>query len=99
MQPSSLSYYEAIEQASVGMLDAARVGNWEQVIGFEKDCVLLLRQLQDGLRNNPLSPQEEQKKAIIMQHILRNDAEIRALAQPYLEDLHRTLPINSQTLH
>lgn len=98
MQPSSLGYYEAIEQASVDMLDAARAGNWDHVIEFEKDCTLLLRQLWDGLKSNPLSPEEKEKKAIIMRHLLKNDAEIRKLAESYFGGL-KTTPTPSKTLH
>jgi len=30
-----LSYYEAIENASLGMLEAARTGDWDRVVKLE----------------------------------------------------------------
>ena len=36
----SLTYYEAIEQASADMLNAARTGNWDEVVKLESACVL-----------------------------------------------------------
>ncbi len=48
MDTELLSYYEAIERASADMLNAARAGDWEQVVKIEGACVLLISQLQAG---------------------------------------------------
>ena len=45
MNPHLLNYYEAIEQASADMLQAARAGNWDEVVKLEGACVLLISQL------------------------------------------------------
>jgi flagellar protein FliT len=83
MNSSLLSYYEAIEKASADMLDAARAGNWDHVIKLEGACVLLISQL----------------KSRIMKRILVNDAEIRHLAEPWLEDLDHMMAGRPKTLH
>ena len=104
MDPQLLSYYEAIERASVEMLNAARAGNWDEVVKLEGACVLLISQLkhasQEGLGAQARATQESAKlKSRIMQRILVNDAEIRHLAEPWLQDLDETLSGRRKTLH
>ena len=91
MNTQLLSYYEAIEKASAEMLDAARVGNWDHVIKLEGACVLLISQLKNAAKGSQLSNEESQLKSRIMQRILVNDAEIRHLAEPWLQELDDTI--------
>ncbi|MBL0151011.1 MAG: flagellar protein FliT [Ideonella sp.] len=99
MNTQLLSYYEAIEKASAEMLDAARVGNWDHVIKLEGACVLLISQLKNAAKGSQLSSEESQLKSRIMQRILVNDAEIRHLAEPWLDDLDQVLAGKPKTLH
>jgi flagellar protein FliT len=110
MDPQLLSYYEAIERASADMLAAARAGNWDEVVKLEGACVLLISklkhaaQINDGdsadHKANPLALESAKTKSRIMQRILVNDAEIRHLAEPWLQDLDDTIAGRSQkTLH
>jgi flagellar protein FliT len=99
MTTNLISYYEAIERASADMLHAARTGNWDQVVKIEGACVLLISQLKHAARGSALSPQESQLKSRIMQRILVNDAEIRHLAEPWLDDLDQMLAGRPKTLH
>ena len=107
MQPELLNYYEAIERASTDMLEAARAGHWDEVVKLEGACGLLISQLKhaaqapaDGAAAEPASArQTAQIKSRIMQRILVNDAEIRHLAEPWLQDLEDTLAGRRPTLH
>jgi flagellar protein FliT len=99
MNPELLHYYEAIEQASADMLAAARAGNWDEVIKLEGACVLLISQLKHAARDAELSQNDARAKSRIMQRILVNDAEIRHLAEPWLQDLEGTLAGKRRTLH
>ena len=99
MNSPLLSYYEAIEKASADMLAAARVGNWDHVIKLEGACVLLISQLKNAARGQGLSGDETQLKSRIMKRVLVNDAEIRHLAEPWLEDLDQRMGNRSKTLH
>jgi len=115
MDPQLLSYYEAIEHASAEMLAAARAGNWDEVVKLEGACVLLISRLkhatqepaEDGAREIAQVPAQVQARAQeaakvksrIMQRILVNDAEIRHLAEPWLQDLDDTLAGRRKTLH
>jgi len=99
MNPALLNYYEAIEKASQDMLDAARSGNWDHVVKLEGACALLISQLKHAAAQQSLGPEEAQLKSRIMQRILVNDAEIRQLAEPWLEDLDNLLAGRHKTLH
>jgi len=97
MDPQLLSYYEAIERASVDMLAAARAGNWDEVVKLEGACVLLISQLKhaagepDAAQRDAQAVDAAKAKSRIMQRILVNDAEIRHLAEPWLQELDETL--------
>jgi flagellar protein FliT len=99
LNPDLLSYYEAIEQASAAMLEAARSGNWDQVVKLEGVCVLLISQLKHAARDGALEPADLQLKSRIMQRILVNDAKIRTLAEPWLKDLDKLSAGRPDTLH
>lgn len=100
MDPQLLSYYEAIERASADMLTAARAGNWDEVVKLEGACVLLISRLKNAAHDTgtaadcivqPSAAEVARTKSRIMQRILINDAEIRHLAEPWLQDLDDTL--------
>ncbi|MDZ7590707.1 MAG: flagellar protein FliT [Rubrivivax sp.] len=107
MQAELLNYYEAIERASTDMLEAARAGHWDEVVKLEGACGLLISQLKHAAQERAGGAAAEQAsarqtaqiKSRIMQRILVNDAEIRHLAEPWLQDLEDTLAGRRQTLH
>ena len=99
MKTALLNYYQAIERASQDMLDAARQGNWDEVLKLEGACVLLISQLKSRAAESPLGLDEAQFKSRIMQRILVNDAEIRQLAEPWLGELDDLLVGRRPTIH
>ncbi|HRH17012.1 MAG TPA: flagellar protein FliT [Aquabacterium sp.] len=84
-----LSYYEAIEHASQDMLDAARAGDWDTVVRLEGACAVLIARLKQAAAEAPMGAEESALKGRIMHRILLNDAEIRNLAEPWINDLSR----------
>lgn len=86
-QHTLLNYYKAIESASQQMLVAAQMENWDQVVQLESTCAVLIEQLRCKARTSKLSSEERREKLRIMQRILRTDAEIRLLAEPWLNDI------------
>jgi flagellar protein FliT len=99
MNTALLHYYEAIERASADMLTAARSGDWDQVVKLEGACALLISQLKHAANAQHLDTEEAQLKSRIMQRILINDAEIRQLAEPWLEDLDGILAGKPKSVH
>jgi len=98
---SLLTYYEAIEHASHDMLAAARSGDWDTVVKLEGACAVLIAQLKHAAEDHPLAPDELALKTRIMQRILVNDAEIRNLAEPWINDLSKMMGATSdpQKMH
>jgi flagellar protein FliT len=94
-----LKYYEAIESASRDMLVAARSGDWDHVVKLESACALLIAQLRRNAADKPLAVEDAKLKSLIMQRILVNDAEVRQLAEPWLEDLDNLLAGRPKTMH
>jgi len=88
---SLLGYYEAIETASHDMLNAARKGDWDTVVKLEGACAVLIAQLKHASESRTLGRDERALKSRIMQRILFNDAEIRTLTEPWLNDLSRMM--------
>jgi flagellar protein FliT len=99
MNTQLLGYYEALERASTDMLAAARAADWDQVVKLEGACVLLIAQLKHAATEQSLGGDEARLKNRIMQRILVNDAEIRTLAEPWLEDLDQMMAGRPRTLH
>ena len=87
MEHRLLDYYKAIENTSRQMLEAAQTENWDQVVRLECACAVLIAQLRYKSKTDELGPDERKEKTRIMQRILRTDAEIRCLAEPWLNDL------------
>ncbi|MCD2342246.1 flagellar protein FliT [Ideonella azotifigens] len=99
MSTNLLNFYEAIERASADMVEAARVGNWDEVVKLEGACAVLIAQLKNAAHSESLQAEESKVKSRIMQRILLNDAEIRHLAEPWLDDLDQMMTGRSKTLH
>jgi flagellar protein FliT len=91
MAHSLLDYYKAIDTASQKMLAAAQAENWDEVVHLEGACAVLIAQLRHKSRSDQLAPDERKEKTRIMQRILRADAEIRCLAEPWLNDLEQLM--------
>jgi flagellar protein FliT len=99
MSTTLLQYYEAIEQASFQMLEAARLGDWDQVVKLEGACAVLISQLKHAAVDTTLGKEERQIKSRIMKRILVNDSQVRHLAEPWIEDLDQLLAGRPRMLH
>lgn len=99
MEHRLLDYYKAIENASRKMLEAARTEDWDGVMEMESTCAVLIAQLRSRSRLAKLEAHERKEKTLIMQRILRTDAEIRNLAEPWLADLAFMTEATPMPLH
>ena len=78
-----LDYYHAVEKQSRRMLTAARASDWDQVRGAEVACAALIDQLRNKATAEVLSKEQRLEKGRIMHRILRLDAQIRYLVEPW----------------
>ena len=97
--PMLIDYYKAIENSSQRMLTAAREENWDEVVRCEGACAVLIEQLRHASQQFQLTAEQRKEKARIMQRILRNDAEIRCLTEPWLSQFEYILESRPQMLH
>lgn len=93
-----IDYYKAIEDSSAKMLDAAKSEDWDRVVQFEGTCAILIEQLRLKASTEELLPEQRNEKARIMRRILMNDAQIRYLAEPWLDHFAEKYP-QPQFLH
>lgn len=92
MNNALIECYEAIAEASGGMLIAARRSDWNGLVAAERDCaasITLLKSMQEYAP--PLDPASRRRKVAILRKVLANDAEIRTLTQPWLGRLQDLL--------
>ncbi|MBS0292599.1 MAG: flagellar protein FliT [Proteobacteria bacterium] len=94
-----IDYYKAIESSSARMLEAARLKDWDEVVRCEGACAVLIEQLRYQAQQQELEPAQRKEKTRIMQRILRNDAEIRILAEPWLAQFEHLFEGQPQVMH
>lgn len=92
MSQMLIDYYKAIEDSSSKMLTAAKAEDWDGVMRFEGVCAVLIEQLRVRGRSEDLDAQSLAEKSKIMLRILNNDAQIRYLAEPWLDRCEELCP-------
>lgn len=93
-----IDYYKAIENSSTKMLEAAKSADWAGVVRFEGVCAVLIEQLRDHANTEQLDASSRVEKTRIMQRILYNDAQIRYLTEPWLDQFGQSLEVQ-RVLH
>ncbi|MDA8455905.1 flagellar protein FliT [Acidovorax sp. GBBC 3334] len=99
MSDMLIDYYKAIEDSSARMLEAAKLKDWDEVVRCEGACAVLIEQLRFRSQDQELLPEHRREKTRIMQRILRNDAEIRCLAEPWLAQFEHLFERQPMTMH
>jgi len=96
-----IAVYECLLEIMKQMLDAARAGEWERVVALERQCKHMVASLAGKEQREILQPALQQRKAAIIGKVLRLDAEIRNIAQPWLQHLQNVLgtAVRKQRLH
>ncbi|WP_353367384.1 flagellar protein FliT [Acidovorax sp. FG27] len=94
-----IDYYKAIEDSSAKMLEAAKMKDWDGVVRYEGTCAVLIERLRYEAQAQELLPEHRREKTRIMQRILRNDAEIRCLAEPWLSQFEHLFERQPVVMH
>lgn len=90
-QQMMLGVYEDVAVLSGRMLEAARGGDWDQLVELGESCRTLIGTLIATGAPRTLEPEVAARKGQIIRKVLADDAEIRDLAEPRLADLARFL--------
>ena len=91
VNPKLMDCYRAIEAASQQMLEAAQMADWNEVVRHEGACGVLIEQLRQRALAETMTAAERIDKTRIMQQILRNDAQVRLLIEPWVGELDKLL--------
>lgn len=94
-----IDYYKAIEDSSSKMLEAAQAKDWDGVVRYEGTCAVLIEELRFKSQEHDLLPEHRKEKTVIMQRILRNDAKIRCLAEPWMAQFEHMFEGQPQVMH
>jgi len=87
---SIIEHYEAIADASRRMLKAARAGQWDEVTLEEDNCRALIAALKRA-RAAGNTPARREQRLALLRSMLADDAEIRELSEPWLQQLETLL--------
>jgi len=86
-----IEHYERIAEASHRMVAAADAGDWTLVEDIGLQCVGLVATLKEAARAEALGAAERERRLQLLRGILRDDARIRACAEPWLRNLEQFL--------
>jgi flagellar protein FliT len=87
MEEMLLSQYDKVAAASARMLHAARAGDWDRLIAAETECAALVERLRAAGNPETMSSSGRKRRFSAIHRILADDAEIRRLTQPWLQQL------------
>lgn len=85
-----LSTYESLSELTGTMLTAAQHGEWDHLVELEQRCKTYVGSLMQSAPVQ-LNESEQRTKVAIIRTILQNDAKIRALTEPRLDELQQRL--------
>jgi flagellar protein FliT len=92
-----LATYEHIARLTGQMLAAAQASQWDRLTALEQECSALFAPLMaQPERPAPASADYVSRKSELIRHILADDAQIRLLVEPRLEDLAALLSTGRQ---
>lgn len=92
--PAQLERYQEISALSARMVDAARRGDWDELIDLERQVAVLRgRLIADAapLPDSTDGPFESTRMRGLIQQILDDDAEVRRHTEPWMEQIRQLL--------
>ena len=63
--PSVMDVYQALEDASARMLQAAQADDWDRVVELEGACAVLIERLREQGEHAQLTPAERDRKSVV----------------------------------
>ena len=91
-QDRFLDCYEAIAAATRRMLDSARAADWSALDAGERECRTWMEHIERlGNPDAVLDDEGRQRRIELLRRVLRDDAALRDLLQPWLGQVDRCL--------
>ena len=88
--PSQIELYEEIGVLSGRMVDAARAHDWDALIELEREVAALRDTLMTSDDSGGTTTDVDRKRLLIQQ-ILQDDAEVRRHTEPWMEQVRQYL--------
>lgn len=89
-----LGTYECLARTTGNMLDAAQSGDWDKLVDLEKHCADLVARMSTLESDDPLPEALRSPKAQMLRKVLADDAAIRNITEPWLQQLGTMLGAN-----
>jgi len=87
----TITTYKAILETTGKMLSAAKNNQWDDLVILEKECRGLTDKLMNGNPEPILDEDLLQSKIKMIHQILGDDAQIKAITQPWMEKLQHMI--------
>jgi flagellar protein FliT len=84
---NTIAQYESLSGLLTTMISAAEKGEWDQVAGMESNFKPIIDQIRSTSIEERLSDDERRQKIQVIKQILRDDARLRELANPWMAQL------------
>lgn len=89
--PSQIELYEEMSLLSARMVDAARAGEWDELIELEQDVSSLRNTLMATPEDRNAPATDMARKRNLIRRILEDDAEVRRHTEPWMEHVRKYL--------
>ena len=89
--PSQIELYEEMSLLSSRMAEAARAGDWDNLIELERGVSGLRSTLLATPEDNSAPAADLARKRNLIQRILEDDAEVRRHTEPWMEHVRKYL--------
>lgn len=91
-----LHTYDCLASTTGHMLEAAKRGDWDRLVELEKRCAELIARMTALETEDPLPQALRARKAAMIRKVLADDAEIRNITEPWLQQLGAMLNANGK---
>ena len=91
-----IAAYEAILETSGHMVEAAQKEDWDGLVELENKCRALVENVVADPLDCALDGTMQRRKGEIIRKVLADDAQIRSITEPWLDQLSRLLSTASR---
>jgi flagellar protein FliT len=89
-----LNTYDCLARTTAHMLSAAQNADWDKLVELEKHCAELVARMSALETEDPLPEDLRKRKAAMIRTVLADDAAIRNITEPWLQQLGSMLGAN-----
>lgn len=92
-----LGTYDCLAHTTARMLCAAQTRDWDKLVDLEKHCAELIARMSALETDDPLPADVRGRKVAMIRKVLADDAAIRNITEPWLQELGAMLSANGRT--